>query len=209
MCHCLFKACGEAKLEDSVAILKSYLAEQQLSVDKCAAVVVLLEAVLSLQFQLNSQYRPTKEELSSMDALVTHGHPGGMLLVSNLLRDGVGVEKNAAASLDWLRKSAELRYVPALHELADLHEKGCSDGATSIEADWGEAVHLYKIAASAGYAASQLNLGKLWLEASQEAAANHLCSTEEVEDMMKSARQWLSEAAKNGSSEAKSLRERL
>jgi TPR repeat protein len=163
--------------------------------------------------------------LALLDEACSVGHPGAMFSVGRCLRDGVGVRRDLNAALVWLERAANLRYVPAAHELAEMFESGdfsptdgsASPSATSHasldpaeaagagdapERDLVQALRLYKIAADLDYAPSQLNIAKLFLLGAS-LGVNEAPSEAELK-----ARYWLEKAAVNGSFEAKALLQR-
>jgi TPR repeat protein len=156
--------------------------------------------------------------LAYLDAAVAAGHPGAMTCVGVCLRDGRGgVAMNVKAGLAWLRCAAATGYVPAMHELGEAYEGGvghvtaaatASSSSPSLPsplsdtkecgADWGEAMRWYRRAAEAGYAPSQLNLGKLLLLAAEQGGQDGTADPSAVDHLHTEARRWLQACAAAG-----------
>ena len=64
--------------------------------------------------------------LQLFDQCMACGHPGVLLTVGKCLRDGVGVPMDLQTSIQWIYKSANMGYLPAMHELGELYEEGIS-----------------------------------------------------------------------------------
>lgn len=155
---------------------------------------------------------PTLELLVYLDAAVSVGHPGAMQCVAVCLRDGrAAVPQDAATADTWLRCAATSGYLPAVHELGETYERGMGHGGGDEggAADWGEAMRWYRVAAEAGYAASQLNLGKLLLTAAEHAQLDNSAGAVQVDHLRAEARRWLRACAAAGVAEAVRLVQRL
>lgn len=178
---------------------------------------------------------PPPSLLSYLDAAVTAGHAGAMLCVGLCLRDGrAGVSRDVAAGLAWLRCAAAASYLPAMQELGETYELGVAPAVSSSATgattgaglqvchateegereeeggvDWGEAMRWYRQAAEAGYAAAQLNLGKLLLLAAEQASQDASADSAAVAHLTAEAMRWLQVCAQAGVQEAVRLQQRV
>lgn len=166
--------------------------------------------------------------LSYLDVAVEAGHPGAMYRVGLCLCSGLGtfVAADAESGVTWLRYAAALHYLPSLHAMGEWHESdspnhpqkrvsGRSNETESSEetpessSDWAAAVEWYQQSATAGYAPSQLNLGKLYLRIAEQGLSDKSASKEAVAPLRAKAKEWLRMAAAAGVEEAKRLEQRL
>ncbi|KPA74241.1 hypothetical protein ABB37_09255 [Leptomonas pyrrhocoris] len=155
-----------------------------------------------------------------LDAAVAAGHPGAMVCVGACLRDGRGgVEQNVKAGLAWLLCAASTGYLPAMHELGETYEVGVPQQPSSpplspeaeegVDVDWGEAMRWYQQAAEAGYAPSQLNLGKLLLLAAEQGLLDKSADPAALEQLNAAAKRWLEACAAAGVEEGVRLLKRM
>jgi len=79
---------------------------------------------------------------------------------------GIAVSKSCAASLTDIRRAAVLAYAPAQNALGELYEAG-----EVQPKDYSEAAHWYRLAADAGNARGQYNLGRMIVEGQAPATA--------------------------------------
>lgn len=159
--------------------------------------------------------------LSFLDSAVAAGHPAAMLCVGGCLRDGRGgVAQNVGAGLAWMRCAAATGYLPAMHELGETYEVGAplSSSPSSTRSfeveeeggvDWGEAMRWYRQAAEAGYAPSQLNLGKLLLLAAEQGVHDESADNDAVGHLSAEAKRWLQACAAAGVEEGVRLLQRM
>ncbi|CCW72180.1 unnamed protein product [Phytomonas sp. Hart1] len=220
--ECLCRACRAATEDAAEAVLSGfYLTHNTASsgpeeAGTCSMPICPVVAALGqlrLQRVLEGSRRNASDDIEDclelLDAVVGLGHPGAMVGIALCLKNGLGVPSDLEAALMWLSKAAEIGYVPAMHELGILYEKGAVAGPAVLEEDWGEAMLWYRKAAVVGHIPSQLNLGKLLLSAAQQQAAMNIASALEIQDMTSKSREWLECAAGSGCKEARRLLERI
>ncbi len=82
--------------------------------------------------------------------------PSAQRLLGILYEEGRGTGKDPAASIAWLRKSADRQYVPAWVSLGVAYERGFG-----VTQDYAEAAEWYRKAAAAGNATAKSHLGFL------------------------------------------------
>ncbi|KPI83493.1 hypothetical protein ABL78_7467 [Leptomonas seymouri] len=144
-----------------------------------------------------------------LDAAVAAGHPGAMVCVGLCLRDGRGgMQQDVKAGLAWMQCAASIGYLPAMHELGETYEVGVQGPQSSsppalleaegADVDWGEAMRWYQQAAEAGYAPSQLNLGKLLLLAAEQGLQDDSADTAALDHLNAAAKRWLQACAAAG-----------
>lgn len=150
--------------------------------------------------------RLTAADLAALDAAAGQGHPAALLRVGLCLRDGAeGVAADLVAALPYIEQAAAVGYAPAMHELAELYEAGHRSPTAVLEPDWGEAVRWYRRAAAAGHVPSRLNLGKLLLVAAEDSGAAGAVEAADIVQLRQRSREWLEQAAADGSEEAARL----
>lgn len=115
------------------------------------------------------------------------GDTDGQLLLAKLFRDGKGVEKNEAKSLEWALKAAE-QGRPEAPELVGQHHTCGGDG---ISTNLTEATEWYRKAAEDDDAQAQFELGRRY------------CRGDGVKKDVATGIFWCRKAARNGSSAAK------
>ena len=107
--------------------------------------------------------------------------------------DGVGVGKDEAKALEWLKKSAERRYPNAQYVLFGAYWKG----SLGLKPDKERALVWLQRSANQNFAPAQFQLGLLY------------ANGEGVKKDPRQAYAWMLEAAKNGSHEAKEFVSRI
>ena len=73
---------------------------------------------------------------------------------------GLGVTANNEESLRWLKRSADLGYVPAIYEMAYMYDKG----GMGLQQDIAKAKRMYEMAAAGGQVEALLALGAMCQE---------------------------------------------
>ena len=73
-----------------------------------------------------------------------------------------GVDMDFEKAMEYLRKSAEQGYAPALSEMGGVYCSGLSSPHLNIPQDFNKAMDLYKKAAEQGYPMAQVMIGKMY-----------------------------------------------
>jgi len=93
---------------------------------------------------------------------------------------GLGVPANKEESLKWLKRSADLGYVPAIYDMAYMYDKG----GLGLPQDIAKAKRMYETAAAGGQVEALLALGWMYREGRgakldrQEALSYYLAAAE-------------------------------
>lgn len=99
------------------------------------------------------------EVLDALTAEVAREEPDAMLLMGNLLVDGLGVEKDDHRAVELYYRASELGFAPAANALGQ-----CYSFAVGVRLDAVRAVGCYRRAAEAGFAPAQFHLGVCYFD---------------------------------------------
>lgn len=114
------------------------------------------------------------------------GDAQGMCLYSSVLLGGNGVQQDIPRAVEFMTKSAEAGYIPALMSLSNWYRGGSFVGKKDVK----KSFELMKIAADSGYAEAERELGLMYA---------HAIGTEEN---LSKAHFWLEKAANQDDTEA-------
>ena len=99
-----------------------------------------------------------EEEIISLHRLAQGGSVQAQLQLTQLYKEGVGVNQNHRKMLDWYRKAAEQGDSSAQVALASIYSEG-----KIVEQDWVQALDWYRKAAEQGdYPLAQYSLGNMY-----------------------------------------------
>lgn len=99
------------------------------------------------------------EVLEGLQVEVGREEPDAMLLLGNLLVDGLGVEKDDHRAVELYYRASELGFAPAANALGQ-----CFSFAVGVQLDAVRAVGCYRRAAEAGFAPAQFHLGVCYFD---------------------------------------------
>lgn len=103
--------------------------------------------------------RALAEVLDALNAEVEREEPDAMLLMGNLLVDGLAVEKDDHRAVELYYRASELGFAPAANALGQ-----CYSFAVGVRLDAVRAVGCYRRAAEAGFAPAQFHLGVCYFD---------------------------------------------
>ena len=103
--------------------------------------------------------RALAEVLDALNAEVEREEPDAMLLMGNLLVDGLAVEKDDHRAVELYYRASELGFAPAANALGQ-----CYSFAVGVRLDAVRAVGCYRRAAGAGFAPAQFHLGVCYFD---------------------------------------------
>lgn len=128
----------------------------------CALLLIAVGCATSRDFR-KAELAAANDDLMQAralwQALAEQGHADSQYRLGELYHDGLGVDADIGAAINWYTLAAEQGHVDAQNNLGIIYDDG-----DTIEPDYRTAIQWYTLAAEQGDPGAQFNLGAIYLQ---------------------------------------------